>query len=100
MTKAMINKHMTVIGKVGVCNINTGLFRLQDSLNYLGTVDPRLSGPRLSGPRLSGTLIIWHHFRVNLLIDFAVLLIALISSHVYFNLQLHFLTSSCIFFYF
>ena len=37
MTQAMINKHMTVIGKVGVCNINTGLFRLQDSLNYLCT---------------------------------------------------------------
>ena len=53
--------------------------------------------PRLSGPRLSGTSIIGHHFRVNLLIDFAVLLIALISSHVYFSLQLHFLTSSCIF---
>ena len=53
--------------------------------------------PRLSGPRLSSTSIIRHHFRVNLLIDFAVLLIALIGSHVYFNLQLHFLTSSCIF---
>ena len=40
--------------------------------------------PRLSRPRLSSTSIIWHHFRVNLLIDFAVLLIALISSHVLF----------------
>ena len=36
-------------------------------LSFLSTVDPRLSGPRLSS-----TSIIRHHFRVNLLIDFAV----------------------------
>ena len=50
-----------------------------------------------SRPSIIRTSVIRHHFRVNSLIDFAVLLIALISSHVYFNLQLHFLTSSCIF---
>ena len=48
----------------------------------MSTVDPRTP--------LSGTLIIRHHFRVNVLIDFAVLLINYYSSHAYFDLQLHF----------
>ena len=45
------------------------------------------SRPSIIRTSIIGTSIIWHHFRVNLLIDFAVLLIV----------PMYILTSSCTF---
>ena len=44
---------------------------LMDPIKLLIKIVIDTVDPRLSGPRLSSTSIILHHFRVNLLIDFA-----------------------------